>query len=319
MQERMMNEHDLLLYWLSSRHEKIVSKAVVTRSCESLAKSLDKGYGDNKQPSLLRYRYFYPLLHLGHIEFEDYKHWKIIPSTVLWVSSNGKDGQAIISGARNSLLKKQLIEKFNNKIEITPQIHGPEKWAFLGSFDEAQNMADKIKGHLFFERSIDVLKLLPSLQKAVREMPIDENAQYNNDTWYFFNPKEPRNNNWQKKKNCKKTHGLCRNKEKPPYKLFYKLKNGNVHNISFKKPEHNWIARWDIISKEGNPNLCFKESDKTLHISPNYYLPILLERCLCMSSGLLPEKMQESKIYKNISLKKAKEISRILNIKLKII
>lgn len=293
---------DLLLYWVS--HHGKVSDHLMKTAQEGLARRFGLGDDGGRRVANGLYR-------LGHVERPGDSDWAVVPPTIVHVRDKPESGY--LCGAR----APNLLEVLQNcSVTVRPVVDppiGPQRWEIEGAVPELEEAARQVGATVVPDRSLDLLRALPDIRTAIRAIEtcsfptqaVETRDAIGNDGW------SPAT--WTRHSGAPTIDGIYRDVGTQAYQWW--VEDGQCRALRTR--EERAVAFWFTIARTRRMRMEYKRAHRTLHVPRvGHYVPVLVERALCLPSGFLPEPMAASSSYANLSLEHAREAARILCLEL---
>lgn len=310
-----MTAYDELLTWLSSRGR--ASNGAVRTACEWLSEQygLAEGLSDRYDAVALSRKVRFSLLEslnrLGHVEASK-AGWEVLPPTLLIRTRKNGRRSGLFYGARKPGWK-DILQRFSGlEFHCASPARGPEIWTVRESSDNRlERVATELELTVERARSLDFLRGVPSFREVLNagsetRVPAELEA------FRVIRKGKGWTHAWSTSED--RRFGLYRNRLQS-YAAWYFVDNERV--VSVPPGELRFIARWRVAARQ--QSLTIRYADKKLWL-PTFGipLPVLLDRALCMNVGHGPLYQDFGWRYNGLTEAHARELSRILDIKLKL-
>ncbi|EDM25762.1 hypothetical protein LNTAR_15137 [Lentisphaera araneosa HTCC2155] len=304
--------HDTFLHWLTiAKARESFSESTVISNFKKLLISRVKTDEENNQ--YIRYNLLDPMLRQGHIEWIDEGRYCLVPPVRLKVADGLDKRKSFFYGARSARCQEEMPG-----LEIIEQEFGCDVWCHTD-----ENYNDYIEA-TFQKQEIhigEILKNIPSVVQAMNafdegcdraEMKERQQVIPRISCGKPFTTWEQWNENAVDK--------IIRYRNLPPHRSPWLLSyNGKVKQLN--TVEKSYVAMWVLISQLSVIELVYDTGNKRLKIprSKLLFLPRVLERLLIWYSGFLGKRDQSHIVFEQIPKHAAREVARILNLKLRVI
>ena len=300
------NRWDALLMWLASQGQ--TSWQTVKSGCIRL--SAIEGIGEQWMPMQHANHWVRPLISLGHAEFDTAsKKVVALPPGVIWSQTQQR---GYLYGFWPPFLKASLRNLgFHTFIQSQP--FGPTVWSITGTKQKLLQLSNMLEVWHLDDPGLKILRNISSVNRSLDNLEKDGSSP--SGTWQQlgFRQHWP---NWIDSLNPLEAPGLYRRLSGGYREV---LVEADGQRFRLKDREQKQAARWRLSPKV---NFFIQLKKRRLLIPRGCpRLPLLVSRGITSSSGRLPNLTSFNGdkwwCYNHVSLRRAKEVARILGQNLK--
>ena len=307
MSTQHVNRWDSLLAWLSQKH----SYSLATIKTASLRLSMLSGKQAERSPIGHAMYWAGCLITLGHAEFDPTNNR--ISAVTPGILRSGRFGRSVLYGYWGPKLFRGLLAS-GFRLQTHRPKKGPSCYSLRGDSNSLKTLCDELNVWIADDVGSLLLSRIPTVSTAVSQFSRSEVSA--DGSWEVFDYRSNHRLLWRAAKDPLVEPGFYRSRSGT---MAFVYVDAAGRRFTMKSKDERAIAKWDRAPKE---DWLFDPSLQRLLIPYGMpELPLLVSRCLTMSSARMPVLVKFAGTrwwnYVSVGEDEAREAARILEQELK--